>query len=58
MFEVEIIRFASGRKLENLVFRNAEEVLEAIQAVEDLPAFYAVDRVEGAPDSSRDSLVR
>lgn len=47
VFEVEIIRFVSGRRLENLSFKNAEEVLETIREVNDLPTFYAVNHREG-----------
>ncbi|WP_264774850.1 hypothetical protein [Deinococcus aetherius] len=47
MFEVETIRFASGRRLENLNLKNAKEVLEAIQPVGDLPVFYTVEHVKG-----------
>ncbi|WP_146009539.1 hypothetical protein [Deinococcus planocerae] len=47
MFEVEIIRFTSGRRLENLSFESEAEVLEAIQPVGDPPTFYAFNRVKG-----------
>ncbi|GBF05088.1 hypothetical protein DAERI_030254 [Deinococcus aerius] len=46
MFKVEIIQFMSGRRVEGLLLKNADEVLKYIEVPGDSPIFYTVDRVE------------